>query len=75
MAKKLKTLAKELEFEKPEEYYDYIIMSKVNGQKHQVIELFNQMKKDDKLFFLNEYLEPNPIENEVKRICIEQILI
>jgi ferritin-like protein len=78
MGKKLITLAKELEFETTDQYYYYILETKINGQSQQVRKLFNEMKKDDKLHFLNYYLDPSDygteICEEVRKICIEELL-
>jgi len=52
MKKKLITLAKELDFNTEVEYFNYIVDSYINGQKQQVNELFNDMRKDDKRDFL-----------------------
>lgn len=49
MAKKnLQTLAKELDFATPYEYYGYCIDSYINGNKQQCRDLFNAMKKEDR---------------------------
>ena len=75
MAKLLKTLAKEYEFENEQQYFEYIVQSLINGQRSQVRELFNQMKKEDKEEFLNNFLEVgNSYHEEVKSICIEELL-
>ena len=47
-------LVKKYEFEYPREFYGYILDSYANGQKEQVIELFNEMKWDiQKAFLMN----------------------
>jgi len=74
MSKQLKTLAKEYEFKTPHEYLNYIVESKINGNVQQVKDLFNQMKKDDKEYFINEYLTSSCVEREVKKICIKELL-
>ncbi len=56
MKKKLRTLAKELEFGFEWEYYDYIISSYDNGQREQCINLFNAMRKADQKDFMLNYL-------------------
>lgn len=48
MAKNLNTLAKELDFQFPEQYFEYCVESFINGQRSQCKSLFNKMKKEDK---------------------------
>lgn len=76
MKKKLLTLAKDHEFSTEEEYFNYIIDSYINGQRQQVRELFNDMRKEDKEDFLFNYLNSGGKEtNEaIKKICIEELL-
>jgi hypothetical protein len=45
-----------LDFEKLEDYFDYIIERKVNGQGTQARELFNELSRDQKRQFF-EYVE------------------
>jgi len=52
MAKKTITLAKELEFNTENEYFDYMIDSHVNGNFTQCRNLFNAMKKEDRKIFI-----------------------
>ena len=71
MKKRAETLAKEYDFEFENEYYDYIVVSLINGQRQQVRELFNQMHNDDKQYFLNNYLEEdNSYHTSTRKICI-----
>ena len=75
MKKKLLTLAKEYDFENAEDYYYYIVESKVNGNQDQVRKLFNNMQKIDKENFLNNFLKVGDLhDEEVKAICIEELL-
>ena len=68
----MKELIKEFEFETEEQFYDYIIESKINGQGSQVIELFNYLPEDNQAYFLNQYLNDNdPHHQAVKEICIK----
>ena len=68
----MKDLIKEYEFETEEQFYDYIIESKINGQRSQVIELFNYLPEDNQAYFLNQYLNDNdPYHQAVKEICIK----
>lgn len=51
---KIETLLKQYEFEYPQQYYDYIIESYINGHKAQAIVLFSLMKEhEQKTFLLN----------------------
>jgi hypothetical protein len=75
MAKLLKTLCKELELENENQYFEYIFETLINGQRGQVRELFNDMRKDDKRIFLNDHLGFTPEENELRTICIEELLV
>lgn len=56
--KKLLTLAKELDFENEDQYFDYISESFMNGQFTQCKSLFFRMKKEDRKLFLR-YLHVN----------------
>ncbi len=42
-----------LDLETLEDYFDYIIESKVNGQRTQARELFNELSKEQKKEFFN----------------------
>jgi len=57
--KKIETLCKNLDLDSEYEYFDYIYESYINGQFTQVIELIEDMKKNDKknalAYFLNNY--------------------
>ena len=64
-------LAKEYDFNTKEEYFDYIILSVLNGQRQQCIKLFNQMQNPDKLEFLTEYIEPATNPDLLKIILTE----
>lgn len=52
MAKKLITLAKELDFKTEHEYFDYMIDSYINGQFGQCRNLFYALRKEDKKAFI-----------------------
>ena len=75
MAKLLKTLCRELELDQEHQYYEYIIESKINGNNSQVRELFNDMKKDNKKFFLNDHLGDSNVDNEIRKMCIEELCL
>jgi len=69
------TLAKEYDFKTKEQYYDYIILSLINGNRDQVKNLFNQLRKKDQKDFLNNFLSDcDPDEKECKNICIGELL-
>lgn len=71
---KIENLVKDYEFETKEEYFNYIVESLVNGQRQQVKDLFNQMKKQDKKDFLLNYLdEKDYYQGETKGICLSEL--
>ena len=75
MKNRAETLAKEYEFEHENEYYDYIVVSLINGQRQQVRDLFNQMHNDDKQYFLNNYLqEDSGYHTSTRKICIGELV-
>lgn len=76
MKKYAEDLAKDLELgQYPTDYYQYIVDSLINGQRKQVIKLFNQLHNYDKEIFLNQFLESdNSYHDWVKEICIKEIL-
>lgn len=75
MKKRAEALAKEYEFEFENEYYDYIVVSLINGQRQQVRDLFNQMHNDDKQYFLNNYLEEDSsYHTSTRKICIGELV-
>jgi len=75
MKKRAETLAKEYDFEFEHEYYDYIVVSLINGQRQQVRDLFNQMHNDDKQYFLNNYLqEDSGYHTSTRKICIGELV-
>lgn len=53
--KKIEDLCKQLGFNYPYEYYEYIDDSYINGNFDQVLDLFNAMKRDQQVTFLCEY--------------------
>lgn len=57
--KKIEDLCKQLGLEYPADYFEYIEESYENGNKSQVIELFNAMKHDQQVTFLCEYARLN----------------
>lgn len=50
--KKLITLAKEMDFTTSQDYLNYITLSHINGNFSQCKRLFNEMKKADKIEFI-----------------------
>lgn len=79
--KKAKNLAKSYELGSCEyDFYNYIVDSYINGNKKQCFELYKEMIKADRLYFLNNYSNI-PIEHdlynnylEVKNFIISQIV-
>ena len=75
MKKRVESLAKEYDFDFVNEYYDYIVVSLINGQRQQVRDLFNQMHNDDKQYFLNNYLqEDSGYHTSTRKICIGELV-
>jgi hypothetical protein len=69
--KNAETLAKELDFETKEEYYNYIVESLINGNRTQVKSLFLSMKDYYREEFLNDYLnDDNSYNTSTRKICI-----
>ena len=60
--KKLITLAKELDFTTEIEYFDYCIDSHINGNLIQCEDLFEAMKKQDRLALI-KYIDNSEIRN------------
>ena len=57
MKKHAETLAKEYELGTNKEgFYNYVIDSLINGQRQQVRDLFNSMKKDSQQDFIVNFL-------------------
>jgi hypothetical protein len=79
MAKLLKTLTKELELDQniADAYFNYIVDTQINGQRQQVRDLFNDMRKDDKSDFIKFLMFHDSLEahKEVLEICIEESLV
>lgn len=68
-------LAKEYQFSNGAEgYFDYIVGSLINGQRQQVKDLFNAMKKSSQEEFLNEYLKDDDSHQaSTRRICTAEL--
>lgn len=69
--------AKELELKEAtvNGYYQYIIDSLINGQRKQVIELFNDMHEEEQEYFLINWLEnDNGYHTSCKNICIGELI-
>lgn len=61
-----KKTIKELDFKTIEEYFEYILDSKTNGQRPQAKELFNDLSKKQKLDFyeyVNRFINPTEFIN------------
>lgn len=76
---KMIALARKLDFETIDEYYQYIISSKVNGNISQCIRLFKSMPKENRKEFLSYLADTNwrfsdkQTEYEVLKLLIEEI--
>ena len=51
----------------PSDFFRYIEDSFYNGQKKQVLDLFNEMEREDKVIFLTEYCELGLVRNLIIR--------
>jgi len=51
----------------PSDFFRYIEDSFYNGQKKQVLDLFNEMEREDKVIFLTEYCELEIIKTFIIR--------
>lgn len=60
----------DLDFKSIEEYFDYIVTSKVNGQLAQAKELFAKMSKAQRKDFLDWCMETLPSSDEVLEILV-----
>lgn len=78
MAKRIETLINQYQLESKEGYYS-LIMEEYGEDNIKMLNLFNDMKKDNKLEFLNVYLNEvqgfKDIVPGVRKLCIEEILI
>ena len=54
-----KKLIQLYDFSNITEYFDYIIESKINGQRKQTIDLFNKLSSNQKLDFYSHLKEQN----------------
>jgi hypothetical protein len=70
------TLAKEYEVgTNNSEFYMYIVESLINGNRQQVRDLFNQMRKHSQQEFLIDFLKPTEgYDKSVLNICIEELI-
>lgn len=70
-----KKYIKELDFENIQEFFNYIVLSEINGNRTQVHKLINKLSKEqgkDFLNYLNEY-ESGTDAEIVKNILITSI--
>lgn len=51
----------------PSDFFRYIEDSFYNGNKQQVVRLFNEMESEDKVIFLTEYCELELVKNLIIR--------
>lgn len=77
---KMRRIAKSLEFSTTEEYYEYIINSKINGNTDQCCRLFRDMPKEYRKNFLSYLADQVEKENnghtvyyELLKLLIEEI--
>jgi hypothetical protein len=75
--KKAHLLAKERDLgNTAEDFYKHIVNSMQNGQRQQVRNLFNRMKKHNKFDFLVNFIDVSVgIEKSTLNVCIEELTI
>lgn len=76
--KTLLELAQELEFDTEEEYFEYIVLSLINGNRFQMVKLYKAMDERNRHYFINHYLDrSNGIDtltiNEIKNYIINNL--
>ena len=75
MQKTILELAKELDFNSEIDYFNYIIESFVNGNKQQCIKLFNKLDRNNKVYFMTQFLdEESETDKRVKEILIIELI-
>lgn len=60
-----KNYLKAYDFQTMEDYFEYILLSKINGQQKQVTDLINRMSKEQKrqcLVWLNQQIKTEDIK-------------
>ena len=68
-------LARELDMETSEDYFEYIVDSLINGQRQQVKDLFNRLPDTDQEYFLINWLEDDSsYHTSTKNICIGELI-
>jgi len=75
MRKHAEDLARDHELGKDSfDFYEYIIDSLINGQRQQVRDLFNSLKKYDQRDFLVNFIDPSiGYHKTALNICIEEL--
>jgi len=82
---KMRRIVKAMDFDTTEEFYDYIVNSKVNGNTDQCCRLFKSMPKENRKDFLSSLVdqtkdvdyyndrEEKRIYHEILKLLIEEI--
>ena len=71
--KTIKTLLRENGFTEPKEYYDMILTHWFKGNHNKCSILFNELKRDEKEYFLTKYLTPEAFKFSIN-FFIKEIL-
>lgn len=77
--RKMRSLYKGLDFNSTEDYYNYIIGSKINGNRDQCCRLFRDMPKENRKDFLSYLVDEvqryndKSTEYELLKLLIEEI--
>lgn len=72
--KLLKTLLRENGFTEPNQYYELILSHYFKGNHNKTSELFQDLKREEKEYFLNTYLNPGAFK-KVLSFFIKEILV
>lgn len=72
--KLLKALLRENGFTEPNQYYELILTHYFKGNHNKTAELFKDLKREEKIYFLTRYLDPQPFAKVIK-FFIKEILI
>ena len=72
--KTIKTLLKENNLKSPEEYFELILKHYNRGNHNKAANLFQALKREDKVFFLCYYLDPEPFKKVISFFVKELLL-
>jgi hypothetical protein len=72
--KLLKTLLRENGFTEPNQYYELILTQWFKGNHNNASKLFQELKRDEKEYFLTRYLNPEAFKRTIN-FFIKELLI